>query len=435
MSRNKKKSDIEIRWNELMSDAVTPSPALPQIGERDLGEGVAWKVDEWRGCYPSNWKGVVVTEAMGHPAKFSSKLIRRIYEHVVAEGWVKPGDKVIDPFGGVALGALEAMRLGLDWTGVELEERFWKIGNENIAIWNQRYSGMPRWGGARLLHGDSRKLLAVVDGQLVVSSPPYAETTVTENRQFRSEAEPDRPGAKDLRSEAGAAYGESDGQLGVMPAGKFELAISSPPFLQSEGGTPEPKAGGVIDARLQERHAAGNAAAHGYGKSEGQLSSMNGEGFKLAVSSPPYVESPGHGGKVSEIDIQKGTGGDLQKYGNTPGQLADADDFWMAARVIVEQVYSALESGGHACWVVKDYVKAKQVVPFADRWRQLCEAVGFETLHEHRAMLVHHKGKQGMLEGGVHEVKTESKSFFRRLAEKKGSPRIDWEVVWCMRKP
>jgi len=122
-------------------------------------------------------------------------------------------------------------------------------------------------------------------------------------------------------------------------------------------------------------------------------------------------------------------------HGDTPGQLADADDFWMAARVIVEQVYSALESGGHACWVVKDYVKNKQVVPFSDQWRQLCEAVGFETLHEHRAMLVHHKGKQGMLEGGVHEVKTESKSFFRRLAEKKGSPRIDWEVVWCMRKP
>lgn len=107
----------------------------------------------------------------------------------------------------------------------------------------------------------------------------------------------------------------------------------------------------------------------------------------------------------------------------------------LAARAIVEQVYSALTPGGHACWVVKDYVKNKQVVPFCDQWRQLCEAVGFETLHEHRAMLVHHKGKQGMLEGGTKDITTESKSFFRRLAEKKGSPRIDWEVVYCMEKP
>jgi hypothetical protein len=56
-------------------------------------------------------------------------------------------------------------------------------------------------------------------------------------------------------------------------------------------------------------------------------------------------------------------------------------------------------------------------------------------LHEHRAMMVNHKGKQMMLDGGVKDIKTESKSFFRRLAEKKGSPRIDWEVVWCMVKP
>ena len=30
--------------------------------------------------------------------------------------------------------------------------------------------------------------------------------------------------------------------------------------------------------------------------------------------------------------------------------------------------------------------------------------------------------------------KKERKSFFRRLAERKGSPAIDYEVVLCMRK-
>jgi hypothetical protein len=31
--------------------------------------------------------------------------------------------------------------------------------------------------------------------------------------------------------------------------------------------------------------------------------------------------------------------------------------------------------------------------------------------------------------------KKERKSFFRRLAESKGSPPIDYETVLCMRKP
>lgn len=462
-------------------------------------DGGRWVVDSWAGCYPSNWKGSVVTEAMTHPAKFSSRLIRRIYEHIVAEGWVKAGDGVIDPFGGVGLGALDAMRLGLHWTGVELEEKFWKIGNENISLWNSRFGSMPRWGSARLLNGDSRKLLelAVDGGQLTVSSPPYGEGSA---HTGGDDPHPERmeggtfygvglmgavsspPYAEAIKNnEKGSGidyskakdggrrtagresiafgYGKSAGQLGDMSASEdsFKVSISSPPFLQSEGGTPEPKAGGVIDAAMYERHKAGNKSAGGYGDSAGQLHHMPaGEGsFEGAVSSPPYegmeVEKNAKSiNRSRQYEAYKRSGGgqtfeqfcrtqDIhsQGYGESVGQLSQesGDDFWMAARVIVEQVYAALEPGGHAVWVVKDYVKAKQVVPFADQWRQLCEAVGFETVHEHRAMLVHYKGRQGTLDGGVHEVKTESKSFFRRLAEKKGSPRIDWEVVWCMVKP
>ena len=84
--------------------------------------------DSWAGCYPSQWKGMIVPDAIAHPAKFSSRLIRRIYDHMRKEGWVLPGDTVIDPFGGVALGAMDAMRLGLSWRGVELEPRF--VGKE-----------------------------------------------------------------------------------------------------------------------------------------------------------------------------------------------------------------------------------------------------------------------------------------------------------------
>lgn len=428
-----------------------------------------WIVDEWKGCYPSNWKGTVVAEAMTHPAKFSSRLIRRIYEHITAEGSVKAGDGVLDPFGGVGLGALDAMRLGLHWTGVELEEKFWKIGNANLEKWTREFGKMPRWGTARLLHGDSRNLVGLVEGARLkvegsISSPPYAEAIKNSENGSGIDYSKAKDGGKNRtvgRENIALGYGKSMGQLGAMKADEasYQLAVASPPFLQSEGGTPETKPGGVIDKRLQARHAAGNASAHGYGRTEGQLSSMNGDGFEQAVggepvsratvSSPPYENSFDQEPEPREKTIERMTrnGHDISRvgkfysdtlgYGRSEGQLGNdsGDDFWMAARRIVEQVYEALEPGGHASWVVKDYVKNKQVVPFADQWRQLCEAVGFVTVHEHRAMLVHHKGRQGKLEGGVHEIRTESKSFFRRLAEKKGSPRIDWEVVWCMEKP
>ncbi|KKT71808.1 MAG: hypothetical protein UW68_C0055G0001, partial [Candidatus Collierbacteria bacterium GW2011_GWB1_44_6] len=43
-------------------------------------------------------------------------------------------------------------------------------------------------------------------------------------------------------------------------------------------------------------------------------------------------------------------------------------------------------------------------------------------------------GEQETIWDGTKELKTERKSFFRKLCEKKGSPRIDWEDVICLIK-
>jgi len=89
---------------------------------------------------------------------------------------------------------------------------------------------------------------------------------------------------------------------------------------------------------------------------------------------------------------------------------------------------------GICVFVVKDFVRAKKRVDFTGDWRRLCESVGFETLHEHHAMLVKKTRKQSLFGHEIVEIK-EKKSFFRRLCESKGSPPIDWETVFCMRKP
>lgn len=99
---------------------------------------------DWHSLYGESWQGEIVPDAFSHPAKFSRGLIRKIYSHMLEQGYLSEGNMVIDPFGGVALGALEAMVNGCFWVGCELEEKFVKLGNENIALWNKRYGGKLR---------------------------------------------------------------------------------------------------------------------------------------------------------------------------------------------------------------------------------------------------------------------------------------------------
>jgi len=120
---------------------------------------------------------------------------------------------------------------------------------------------------------------------------------------------------------------------------------------------------------------------------------------------------------------------DISGYGNAQGQLSGGTDFWSAARLIVEQTYAVLKPGGHAVWVTKDYVRNRQRVPFSDNWQALCEAVGFKHVCSHRALFVVDNGQQLGLDGRHRANRKERKSFFRRLAESKGSPRIDHEDV------
>jgi len=68
-------------------------------------------------------------------------------------------------------------------------------------------------------------------------------------------------------------------------------------------------------------------------------------------------------------------------------------------------------------------------VDFPGDWQKLCEQVGFETQEEIHALFAQERTVKGQ------KVRVERKSFFRRLAEKKGSPPIDWETIWIMQKP
>jgi len=123
-------------------------------------------------------------------------------------------------------------------------------------------------------------------------------------------------------------------------------------------------------------------------------------------------------------------------YPGSLGQLGTerGETFWTAARQVVEQTYHVLAPGAHAIWVCKDFVRDKARVPFSHQWAQLCEACGFEWLHEHRAWLVEEYGTQLALFGEDKPIVKKRLSFFRRLAEKNGAPPIHYESVLCFQK-
>jgi len=53
-------------------------------------------IDDWRNLYRGGWKGLMVDDAFSHPAKFSRNLIKHIYEHCIAEGWLQAGNRNYD---------------------------------------------------------------------------------------------------------------------------------------------------------------------------------------------------------------------------------------------------------------------------------------------------------------------------------------------------
>lgn len=539
---------------------------------------------DWPGLYSEGWKGLITPAAFAHPAKFSRALIRHIYEHAIAEGWLSPGGRVVDPFGGVGLGGIDAALNGLHYTGVELEPKFVDLGNQNIQLWEKRYRGkLARWGSARLLQADSRNLISVIGAaDAAISSPPYAGAMNSPQKcgiDWEKAGRPDRvnpsPDRISPQVDGGMAYGATSGQLGSMPAGDYDACLSSPPYSEARigqesgqehcgrndayGGSdgqlgnmqpgeydaaisslpyadgcartggddpnPEHIQGGAyhgvgIDGVVSSPPYAGSMEKQGginpekseyiggphsqmnnsdtrYGETPGQLGAMPASDFDAAISSPPFGAAQTGGGinvnGYHNEEMRKGifdlvgqrsytpenqgtTPGNLASlpydaavssppfekvqgfqdkefsdrwgpkqsrtvepagYGSTPGNMGNStgDTFWSAARAIVDQVYSILKPGGVAIWVCKRFVKDKAIVEFSQQWARMCEAAGFQVVHWHRAWLVEEKGTQYDLFGNGHHKTTARKSFFRRLAEKRGSPAIDWEDVICMRKP
>jgi hypothetical protein len=336
----------------------------------------------WHDCYNDTWKGFIIPDAYAHPAKFSRGLITRILSFGLEQGFWTKGQTILDPFAGIGTGGIIAASHSIGWLGVELEPKFVTLASRNFDLhrhtWQQFGDPLPH-----ILQGDSRYLAQIIQDQAhaVLSSPPYSDERVSEFRNFTSRFG-DTKNASKIRQ---ADYGTTPGQFGAMPQGSLDAAVSSPPYERGigEGCT-------YRDAEKMARE-----------------------------NQRPILQ-------------EKRTG--LASYGMSNGQLGQVQGatFWSAARLILLQCHAVLKPSAITAWVVKDFVRNKTRQNFTSQWTQLLEATGFIPFLEVHASLVkttRHKAFFG------DQVKTrERKSFFRRLAEKKGSPVIDHESILFARK-
>lgn len=215
-----------------------------------------------------------------------------------------------------------------------------------------------------------------------------------------------------------------------------DTLVSSPPYAS---GTVH-DGNGIDQSKLTGNIAGKNsqAKAEGYGQTDGNLGNMP-MGDAL-VSSPPWENgTSGHDQQFDEkrrttaIAVANGArqgGPSAKEYGDSEGQLGreQAETFWQAASEIVRQCWLLLKSGATSAWVVKNFVRAGAIVDFVGDWSRLLESQDFQVTHHIRCWLIS-ETKEDNLFGGVDVKKKSKKSFFRRLAEKRGLPAIDFEVV------
>lgn len=187
---------------------------------------------DWHNLYggANAWQSDLVPEAVSHPAKFPRGVIRRVYAELRDRGWLAPAAHVLDPFGGVAGGALDALLGGYHWHGVELNPVYVGLGQANIAHWQRRYGPhFDAFGTATLQQGDSRRLTeyfcnAGYKAAAVVASPPYAQTRIAGQGDEGATGlrNPDGSYVRGAdgwaaRQALGGRYGDTAGNLGQLP--------------------------------------------------------------------------------------------------------------------------------------------------------------------------------------------------------------------------
>jgi hypothetical protein len=226
-------------------------------------------VDEWVSCYAGGWKGVIVGAAFSHPAKAAFNLTKRIYEHAISEGWIKPGDCVVDPFGGIGGCAFHGLMNGMRVVTCELEAKFCLLAHQNVALWLERY-GCTCGEATKLYLRSVQDSVLQTTGTDQAVAPPLLLTSVSRLRQEGSDpVEQGSPvvaqdeaqtlkGGKERKPREGTKReleGRPDNQLnGIRRNQNQRTAKGRASSRNGDSSCPTPEANGIGSSQEREQN-------------------------------------------------------------------------------------------------------------------------------------------------------------------------------------
>lgn len=287
---------------------------------------------DWHNCYDEKWTGIT-PESFSHPAKFSSALIRRIYEHALEQNWIKPGDIVVDPFGGIALGSRDALRLGINWVGCELEQRFVDMGAGCTCTgiskpdWVRLYGRtLPAW--LRANYKDGRHWCpACLAGINKVEEAAVRPLPYSSHKRRARIAEIIKHRTKDLKE-----LGRKVKLLEPLPLPGLEIPSTNQASFLSKSALAYVRNSGIIPSTVSHPYTGNIELFSRYAKNGARAVLVQGDSRNLVkivreavsglISSPPYAGARiPQGGQNYMDNMRRPTSSG--RYGATEGQLGD----------------------------------------------------------------------------------------------------------------
>lgn len=247
----------------------------------------------WKGCYGSEtyYKQFVTPESYAHPAKISFLLTERIFKHLEHLGLLKEGMTIVDFMCGSGRINLLASLRGYDSVGVELENHFIKMCEDNKKFAENK---IGRKLNFEIMQGDSRQLSKILNkGDVGILSPPYGL-----GEGIGHSGQPTQV-VKDLNLQT--RYGSSEGNIGNLPY-KEMVGVVSPPYQDSlNNGLKEEDR-----EKYQEWKRASKSYGENYSQNPQNIGNLKDKPI-VGITSPPYADgyTIKEGGQVNEEYVER----------------------------------------------------------------------------------------------------------------------------------
>ena len=198
----------------------------------------------------------------------------------ILDHYVKNGDTVLDCMAGIGTTLIEGMRMFPDciFIGVEFEQKFVDMAQANIKKVQEIYE--------RDLFKPKLGKAIVMKGDArnlegvvdkILTSPPFAEINQDRRKKFNSTI-----GIQGRRN-VGRVYSEDPDNIGNMPYGKVDKIVSSPPYSETMGH------GGKGAKRIGKEKSIFIQGPGSYSQDKNNIGEMKHGDISKIITSPPYA--------------------------------------------------------------------------------------------------------------------------------------------------